>query len=67
MKQLILEVSSSVIHSSNEGQKSLKKQLVCAKGWVQGKRSACVRSSDFRYNTIRWKIRQVVHYFIQGT
>ena len=36
MKQLILEVSSSVMH--NEGQKSLKKkQLVCAKGWYKVK------------------------------
>ena len=66
MKQLILEVSSSVMH--NEGQKSLKKKTISmCKGLVQGKRSACVRSSDFRYNNIRWKIRQVVHNFVQGT
>ena len=61
MKQLILEVSSSVTH--NGGQKTIS---MC-KGLVQGKRSACVRSSDFRYNIIRWKIRQVVHNFVQGT
>ena len=35
------------------------------KGMVQRKRHACIRSSDFRYNNIKWKISQVVHNFVQ--
>ena len=54
-------LSSSVIQ--NEGQNNYS---MC-KGLVQGKRGACVQSSDFRYNNIRWKIRQVMHNFVQGT
>ena len=34
------------------------------KGHVQGKRHACMQSSD---NNIRWQMRQIVNGFTQGT
>ena len=35
--------------------------------WLQGKRCAGIKSSDFRYNNIWWEVSQVVHNFVQRT